>query len=38
MPAEAEAVHGLSDKFLADKPEFAISLMRFWTLLVTRLW
>jgi len=23
MPAEAEAVHGLSDKFLADKPEFA---------------
>jgi DNA polymerase-3 subunit epsilon len=23
MPAEAEAVHGLSDVFLADKPEFA---------------
>jgi DNA polymerase-3 subunit epsilon len=23
MPAEAEAVHGLSDRFLADKPPFA---------------
>ena len=23
MPAEAEAVHGLSDTFLADKPRFA---------------
>src|SRR4051812_22117018 len=23
MPAEAEAVHGLSDAFLADKPKFA---------------
>lgn len=24
MPAEAEAVHGLSDSFLADKPKFAM--------------
>jgi len=29
MPAEAEAVHGLSDAFLADKPLFAASAQDF---------
>ncbi|WP_404479544.1 DNA polymerase III subunit epsilon [Novosphingobium sp. BL-52-GroH] len=29
MPAEAEAVHGLSDTFLADKPLFAASAQDF---------
>ena len=29
MPAEAEAVHGLSDSFLADKPLFAASAQDF---------
>lgn len=29
MPAEAEAVHGLSDQFLADKPRFAAVARRF---------
>jgi len=29
MPAEAEAVHGLSDAFLADKPRFAESVEQF---------
>ncbi|MFC0206220.1 DNA polymerase III subunit epsilon [Novosphingobium soli] len=29
MPAEAEAVHGLSDAFLADKPLFASAALEF---------
>lgn len=29
MPAEAEAVHGLSDRFLADKPAFAAIAAEF---------
>ena len=38
MSPEAEAVHGISDAFLADKPKFADIVEGFWNLSAATRW